>query len=165
MTMERWRPGWGITPWRPLNELEALERRLDDIFGRPLVPSVWRRIPTEERGWTPAIEVFDKEDKFVVKVEVPGIKAEDVDISVVGDTLTIKGEKKAETEVKEDDYYCCERSYGSFYRSIALPSNIDASKIEANYEDGVLEVSLPKAPEIKPKKVAVSAKKKEKASK
>ena len=165
MAMERWRPGWGITPWSPFRELEALERRFDDIFGRPSLPSIWRRIPTEERGWAPAIEVFDREDKFVVKAEVPGIKAEDIDISVVGDILTIKGEKKAETEVKEEDYYCCERSYGSFYRSIALPSDVDANKIEANYEDGVLEVSLPKAPEVKPKKVAVSAKKKEKASK
>ena len=79
--------------------------------------------------------------------------------------MTIKGERKTESEVKEEEYYCCERSYGSFSRSIALPSNVDVNKIEANYEDGVLEVSLPKAPEVKPKKVAVSAKKKEKASK
>jgi len=165
MTMERWRLGWGIIPWRPFRELEALERRFDDIFGRPFMPSNWRRIPMEERDWAPAIEIFEKEDKFVVKAEVPGIKAEDIDVSVVGYTLTIRGEKKAETAVKEEDYYCCERSYGSFHRSIALPSNADANKIEANYEEGVLKVSLPKVPEVKPKKVTVSAKKKEKASK
>jgi len=81
---------------------------------------------------------------------------------LAGDTLTIKGEKKSESEVKEEDYYCCERSYGNFYRSIALPSTVNASKIEANYEGGILEVSLPKAPEVKPKKIAVSAKKTEK---
>jgi HSP20 family protein len=115
--------------------------------------------------WAPAIEVFEKEDKFVVKAELPGMKEEDMDISVADDTLTIKGEKKTESEVKEEDYYCCERSYGSFSHSIALPSNVDAKKIEASYEDGVLEVSLPKAPEVKPKKIAVSAKKKEKTSK
>ena len=114
----------------------------------------------EEIGWAPAIEVFEKEDKFVVKAELPGMKEEDIDVSVVGDTLTIKGEKKAETQVKEEDYYCCERSYGSFFRSIALPSTVDAKKIEASYEDGVLEVSLPKAAEVKPKKISVSAKKK-----
>jgi HSP20 family protein len=118
-----------------------------------------------ERGWAPAIEVFEKEDKFVVKAELPGMKEEDIDVSVVGDTLTIKGERKAESEVKEEDYYCCERSYGSFSRSIALPSSVDAKKIEASYEDGVLEVSLPKAPGVKPRKISVSAKKKEKASK
>ena len=137
-----------------------MQRRFEEIFGRPFLPAVWRRVPSEERGWAPAIEVFEKEDKFVVKAELPGMKEEDIDVSVVGDTLTIKGERKAETEVKEEDYYCCERSYGSFSRSIALPSTVDASKIEASYEDGVLEVSLPKATEAKPKKVTVSAKKK-----
>ena len=151
MVMERWRPGRGLIPWRPFRELEEMERRVEEIFGRPFLPTVWRRLPTEERGWAPPIEVFEKE--------------EDIDVSVVGDTLTIKGERKAETEVKEEDYYCCERSYGSFFRSMALPSTVDAKKVEASYENGVLEVSLPKAPEVKPKKILVSAKKKEKASK
>ena len=160
MAMERWRPGWGISPWRPFRELEEMQRRFEEIFGRPFLPAMWRRVPAEERGWAPAIEVFEKEDKFVVKAELPGMKEEDIDVSVVGDTMTIKGERKAETEVKEEDYYCCERSYGSFSRSIALPSTVDAKKIEASYEDGVLEVSLPKAPEVKPKKVSVSAKNK-----
>ena len=72
-------------------------------------------------------------------------KEEDIDVSAVGDTLTIKGERKAKSEVKEEDHYCCERSYGSFFRSIALPSNINAQKIEATFEDGVLEIR-PKAP-------------------
>jgi len=165
MVMERWRPGRGLIPWRPFRELEEMERRFEDVFGRPFLPAVWRRIPMVEMGWAPAIEVFEKEDKFVVKAELPGMREEDIDVSVVGDTLTIKGERKAESEVKEEDYYCCERSYGSFSRSIALPSSVDAKKIEAGYEDGVLEVSLPKAPEVKAKKVAVSAKKKGKASK
>jgi len=159
MVMERWRPGRGLIPWRPFRELEELERRFEDIFGRPFLPSARRRLPIEERGWAPPIEVFEKEDKFVVKAELPGIKEEDIDVSVVGDTLTVKGERKTETEVKEEDYYCCERSYGSFFRSIALPSTVDAKKIEASYENGVLEVSLPKAAEVKPKKISVSAKK------
>jgi HSP20 family protein len=160
MVMERWRPGRGLIPWRPFRELEEMERRFEDILGRPFLPSVWRRLPIEERGWAPAIEVFEKEDKFVVKAELPGMKEEDIDVSVIGDTLTIKGERKAESEVKEEDYYCCERSYGSFSRSIAVPLNVDTKKIDASFEDGVLEVSLPKAPEVKPKKIAVSAKKK-----
>ena len=160
MAMERWRPGRGIIPWRPFRGLEEMERRFEDIFGQPFLPSVWRRLPIEARGWAPPIEVFEKEDKFVVKAELPGMKEEDIEVSVVGDTLIIKGERRAETEVKEEDYYCCERSYGSFSRLIALPSAVDANKIEASYEDGVLEVSLPKAAEVKPKKITVSAKKK-----
>jgi len=155
MAIERWRPRWGITPWRPSRELEEWERLFDDFFGRsPL------RLPVEERGWMPAVDVFEKEDRFVVKAELPGMKEEDIDVSVVGDTLSIRGEKKTETEVKEEDYYRCERSYGTFYRSIPIPSNVDANKIEASFEDGILEVALPKSAKVKPKKIAVSAKKK-----
>jgi HSP20 family protein len=148
-----------------MSELEELEWRFEDIFGRSFLPTAWGRIPTEQRDWAPTMEVFEKEDKFVVKAELPGMKKEDIDVSVVGDTLIIKGERKAESEVKEEDYYCCERFYGSFFRSIALPSHVEAEKIEASCEDGVLEVSLPKVPEVKPKKISVSTKKKEKSSK
>ena len=93
MVMERWRPGRGLIPWRPLREPEEMERRFEDIFGRPFLPSVWRRIPMVEMGWAPAIEVFEKEDKFVVKAELPGMKEEDIDVSVIGDTLTMKGDE------------------------------------------------------------------------
>ena len=155
MSIERWRPRWGITPWRPFRELEEWDRRFDDLFGRPL----WR-LPVEEKGWMPALDVFEKENEFIVKAELPGIKEDDIHVSVVGDTLSIKGEKKTESEVKEEDYYRSECSYGSFYRSIPLPSNVDANKIEASFEDGVLEVALPKSAKVQPKRVAVSAKKK-----
>jgi HSP20 family protein len=161
MTMERWRPGRGLAPWRPFRELEEMERNFSN-FSWPLFPAVWRRMPALDMGWAPAIEVFEKKDKFVVKAELPGMKEEDIDVSVTGDILTIKGKREAEKEVKEEDYYLCERSYGGFSRSVALPSSVDAKKIEASYDDGVLEVSLPKAPEVKAKKVMVSAKKKEK---
>ena len=164
MVMQRWRSGKGLIPWRPFRELENIEQHFEDVFDRSWLPAVWRRIPSLEMGWAPAVEVFEKEGKFVVKAELPGIKEEDMDISVVDNTLTIKGEKKTESEVKEEDYYCCECSYGSFSRSIALPSNVDAKKIAASYEDGVLGISLPKASEVKPKKISISAKKKEKAS-
>lgn len=155
MAIEIWRPRWGITPWRPFGELEEWERRFDDLFGRPS----WR-LPVEGRGWMPAVDVFEKEDKFVVKAELPGMNEEDIDVLVVGDTLSIKGEKKTETEINEEDYYRCECSYGSFYRSIPLPSTVDADKIVASFADGVLEVALPKSAKVKPKKIAVSAKKK-----
>jgi HSP20 family protein len=159
MVLDRWRPSRGLIPWQPFRAMEEMERRFDEMFGRGFLPSVWRRLPLEERVWAPALDIFEKDDKFVVKAELPGMEEKDIDVSVVGDMLTIKGEKKSETEVKEEDYYCCEHSYGNFYRSISLPSTVDATKIEANYEDGILEVSLPKAPEVKPKKIAISAKK------
>lgn len=155
MAIGRWRPRGGIAPWRPFRDLEEWERRFDDLFGRAL----WR-LPIEERSWMPAVDVFEKEDRFIVKAELPGMKEDNIDVSVVGDTLSIKGEKKTETEVKDEDYYRCERSYGNFYRSIPLPSNIDANKVEASFEDGVLEVNLLKSAKVKPKKIALSAKKK-----
>jgi len=150
MAMERWRP-WGLSTWRPFRELEE---QMEDVFRMPL----WK--PNGEKAWIPAVDVFEKDDKFVVKAELPGMKEEDIEVSVVGETLTIKGEKKTESEVKDEDYYRSERSYGSFFRSIPLPSSVDASKIEADIEDGVLEVTLPKLAAVKPKKIAVSAKKK-----
>ena len=135
-----------------------MERHFEETLGHPFFPPLWRRLPTEERGWAPPIEMYEKEDKFIVKAELPGMKKEEIDISVVGDTLTIKGERKTETEVKEEDYYCCERSYGSFFRSLTVPAAVDTNKIEAAYENGVLEISLPKAPEVKSKKVEISVK-------
>lgn len=165
MTMERWRPRWAVTHWQPFRGFEEMERRFEDMFNRPLWPSRWRHMPAEAMVWAPAIEMFEKEDRYVVKAELPGMEEEDIDVSVTGDILTIKGERKAESEVKDEDYYCCESSYGSFSRSVALPSSVDADKIQANYEQGVLELNLPKMPEVKPKKIAVSAVKKEKTSK
>jgi len=118
-----------------------------------------------EMGWAPAVDVFEKDDRFVVKAELPGMKEKDIDVSVVGNRLTIRGERRAESEVKKEDYYYSERSYGSFSRSIDIPSGVDAKRIEANYDDGVLEIILPKAPGVKPKKVSVSATRKAKAAK
>jgi HSP20 family protein len=102
--------------------------------------------------------MFDRADKVVVKAELPGLKKEDIEISVAGGVLTIKGERKVEEEVKDEDYYCCERFRGTFYRAIQLPTDVETEKIEANYADGILEITLPKVPEVKPKKIEVKVK-------
>jgi HSP20 family protein len=156
MVLERWRPRRGTIPWRPIRELEELQRKFDDFW--PLWSS-WRRFPFETKEWIPAIDLYEKDDSYTAKVELPGMKEEDVDISVIGDRLTIKGEKKAETEIKEENYHRSERSYGSFFRSIDLPSDANTDKIEASFEDGILEVSIPKSATVKPKKITVSSKK------
>ena len=106
MAIERRRPRWGVMPRRAFRDLEEWERRFEDLFGRP-----WT---VEEAGLMPTVDVYEKEDKFVVKAELPGMKEEDIDVSVAGDTLTIKGEKMADTEAEETDYYCRESAYGSF---------------------------------------------------
>jgi HSP20 family protein len=140
-----------INPWR--------SEVLDDLFGRPLVP-MRGPYPSTERWWIPDVDIYDKDGMLVIETDLPGIEEKNVDVSISGDILTIKGEKKAENEVEEKGYYQYERTYGSFSRSVTLPTAVDADKIEANFEDGVLEIHLPKLTEAKPKKVKVSAKKK-----
>jgi HSP20 family protein len=114
--------------------------------------------------WAPAINVVEKENKFVAKVELPGVHEEDVNVMVVGDTLIIEGEKEAESEVKKKGYAYSETSYGSFSRSISIPSIVEADKISANFDKGVLEIDLPKSVEVKPKKVSVTTNKKAKTN-
>jgi HSP20 family protein len=154
--MERWRPGQGLLPRRSLKELDDLRRRLED-FGSFFPTPGW--LPLEAGEWIPAIDMYEQDNKYMVKAELPGMKEDEVDVSVVGDRLTIKGKKKAESEVKEENYYRSERSYGSFFRAIDLPPDADPEKVEANYEDGVLEVVIAKTAAAKPRKVTVGEKK------
>ena len=149
----------GLIPWSIFGEMDEPHRYLDGIFNTPLFPALWRRFPASHDEWFPALDVYEEEDKFVVKAELPGMKEDDVDVSVNGNTLTIKGEKKSETEKKEETYHYSERTFGSFFRSVKIPTNVDGDKIEAHYEHGVLEISLPKLAESKPRKIEVSAKK------
>ncbi|MBF0217148.1 MAG: Hsp20/alpha crystallin family protein [Candidatus Omnitrophica bacterium] len=111
-----------------------------------------------ESAWSPAIDVFDSKDNILVKADIPGMKKEDIEVSVHGDTLSIKGEKKEEKEVKEKDFVKTERFYGSFTRSLRLPSEVDSEKVTATYKDGVLELTLAKREETKPKQIKIEIK-------
>jgi len=105
--------------------------------------------------WGPVVDVVENADSVTVKAELPGIDPKDVDISVSGDTLTIKGEKKEEKEEKGKSFYRVERTYGSFCRSISLPTGVEADKAKADYKDGVLSVTLPKSEKVKAKKIPI----------
>jgi HSP20 family protein len=107
-------------------------------------------------GWTPALDVYDEKENFVVKVELPGLKKEDIDIHLHDGVLTVSGERKHEREVKEGETFRSERYFGRFQRSVALPAPVDAAKVKASYKDGVLTIDLAKAEEAKPKQIAVS---------
>ncbi len=155
MTMERWRP-WAPRVWRPFREMEEMERWMDEVFRR-FTPSIWWRVPAGEVAWMPALEMYEKPNKFVVRAELPGMKKEEIDIHIVGDSLTITGERKTTAEVKDEEYQRCEFCYGKFSRSITLPATINAAKVDATYENGILEISLPKAEEVKPKKIQIKA--------
>ena len=134
------------------NGLARLHNEMDDLFD-----SFFRGLDrpfTGYKAW-PAIDVAEQDEAIIVRAEVPGCKAEDIDISVHGNVLTISGEKKAEQEQKEKGYYYVESTYGSFRRELNLPTDVDAGKIEAVCKEGVLSVTLPKAAKAKAIKVKV----------
>lgn len=136
---------------RNRGELARLHNEMDDLFD-----GFFRGLerPFGRQTW-PALDVAEQDDAIVVRAEVPGCKAEDIDISVYGNTLTISGEKRETKEQKDKNYYHTESVYGSFRREVGLPSEVDAAKVEATCKDGVLSITLPKAAKSKAVKVQV----------
>jgi len=140
------------TPWAPVDRLASLRDEMDRIFD-----FAW---PTRDSGlfsgWSPALDVHDEKDDFVVLVELPGMKKEDISLTIHDGALTVSGERKQEREQSEGHSFRSERYFGKFQRSVTLPAAVDASKVKATYKDGVLTVHLPKAEEAKPKQIAVN---------
>ncbi len=144
-----------LTRWEPVREMmtlrEAMDRLFDDAFTRPL--------NVRDGGWSaPAIDMYQTDNEVVVKAAIPGFKADDVQINVTGDVLTLRGEMKHEEEKKDKAWHIREQRWGSFERSITLPTDVKADKASADFEDGVLTITLPKAEEVKPKTITVKAK-------
>jgi HSP20 family protein len=148
-----------IERWHPFTELMSLRQAMDRLFEDSFVrPS--RALETIGELAAPALDVYQTPSEVVVKAALPGVKPEDVNIDITGDTLTVKGQSKAEQEVKREDYLYQERRYGAFSRSVVLPSGLKSDKAEATMEDGVLTLTIPKAEEVKPKAIKVKAKEK-----
>jgi HSP20 family protein len=106
--------------------------------------------------WTPAVDIHETGDGFVIKAELPGVSKDDVSVDVHQNTLTLRGQRKHEADVKQDKYHRVERAYGSFQRSFVLPTVVDQEKVQATYKDGVLELHLPKSEVAKPKRIAIN---------
>jgi len=140
-----------LTRWDPFQEMLNLRRTVDRLFDNVGTDHEW----AQPGMWGLAVDVVENKDDFVVKASVPGINPDDLDISYADDTLTIKGEIKSDNEVKENQYHLRERHYGSFARSVTLPTKIKGDAIEASYQNGVLTMLLPKAEEVKPKSIAI----------
>jgi len=109
-------------------------------------------------GWTPALDVYEDKDQFVVKAELPGMKRDDIEVSLHDGSLTISGERKSEQESKESGVYRSERYFGRFQRTLDLPTGVADDKVKAEYRDGILSITLPKVEEAKPKHITVSVK-------
>lgn len=141
-----------IVRWDPFHEIVSLRDAMDRLFQESFIRPSSRMLGRE--GAFP-LDVYETDNEFVVKASLPGMKPEDVEITMTGDLLTIKGETKVEEEVKQDNYYLQERKYGSFVRSVTIPVPVKADKADARFENGILTLTLPKAEEVKPRTIRV----------
>jgi HSP20 family protein len=148
-----------VVRWEPFNEMvslrDAVNRLFEDSFIRP---DAWP-MPFDGGGLSLPTDMIETKDSVIVKMSAPGVKPEDIDISVVGDTLTIKGETKSEGQFEEGSYIRKERHFGAFQRTLSLPASVAPDKAKAEFENGVLTLTLPKAEEAKPKPIKVTTKK------
>jgi len=146
-----------IIPWKPFGgELSSLRQEMDRLWDRFVGESPLARRITGD--WWPTVDVSEAKDNFIIKAELPGMDDKDVSVTISGDVLTIKGEKKKEEEEKDEHHYRAERYYGSFQRSFQLPSSVKTDKIEADFDKGILKVTLPKVEEAKKKEVKIKVK-------
>lgn len=142
-----------------MKEMEGMRRDMERLFEEFFEPSARRRrwwpTPAEAGAIVPNINVYDRKNEIVLKAELPGVEKDNIALAITKDSITLKGESKKDEEVKEEDYYSREISYGSFARTISLPAEVDGEKAKASFKNGVLEVVLPKKEEAKPKEIKV----------
>jgi HSP20 family protein len=141
-----------ITRWDPFREVVALQNRFNTLF-RDMKESEG---PLTTASFVPAVDIYEDDKKVVLKLEVPGIEEKDLDVRVENNILTVKGERKFESEEKEENFHRIERSYGSFYRAFTLPSTVDTEHVDAKYTAGVLRLELKKKAEAQPKQIKVN---------
>jgi len=142
-----------LVRWDPFQQLVAMNNRLNRTINDPYTP----RTEDAFGAWAPPVDIFEKDDHLVIRAEIPGVQKEDMYVGIENSVLTLHGERKQETEVKEENAYRMERVYGTFTRSFTLPTTVDGAKVTATYKDGVLEVTVPKAETAKPKRVEIKA--------
>lgn len=139
----------------PFGRLAALQGSSFDRLFEDTFSHLWGEGP-ERSSWAPAVDIVETEDAVLLRADLPGVDPKKVDIQVHDNVLTLRGERKFESEAREDNYHRVERSYGSFTRSFTLPRTVDATRVEATYKLGVLEVRIPKRPEAKPRQIKVT---------
>jgi HSP20 family protein len=141
-----------ITRWDPFREFSSLQDRMNRLFRESQGPE--ESLATS--SFAPPVDVYEDEHNVTLKIEVPGIDEQDIDVRIENNVLTVHGERKFEKEEKEQNYRRVERQYGSFTRTFTLPTTVDAEKVSANYDKGILKIALPKKAEAKPKQIKVN---------
>jgi HSP20 family protein len=152
MAMERWRPFGAADRWEPFRNVSDIQgevnRLFDSLLGR-------QAMGPNARAWLPAIDMHETKDDLVLNVELPGVSEKDVTVSITGDLLTIKGERRWSDEAKGRQSLHTERVYGQFERLVQLPMAVQGDKVKAGYRDGVLTITLPKSEELKPREIKI----------
>lgn len=143
-----------LVRWDPFKEIERLQKEINRIFDNSMNTNKEHAMGV----WYPAVDIYEDPERVVISADLAGIDPRDVELNIEGDTLTIKGERKFEHEDKKDNYVRVERAYGTFMRTFTIPEYVDKDKISAEYEKGMLNITLPKKPESQPKKIKVSVK-------
>lgn len=141
-----------INRWDPFRELSVLQDRINKMFSEQMGREGER---TSSRTWAPVVDIVESENDLIVRAEIPGMNRDDIDIEVTADSLTIRGERKFDDENKER-YIRVERPYGPFERAFSIGVPVQPDKVRATYQNGILEVVVPKAEEVKPKKISIS---------
>ena len=150
MAMERWRPFGTMERWDPFHDMQTeMNRQFDNWTGRPASTGLG------DRMWLPAVDVQETKDDIVLSFDIPGVSEKDVQVTMIGDLLTVKGERRFDRESTENSVHRVERLYGKFERSVQLPFAVQGDKIKATYREGVLTVKLPKADELKPREIKI----------
>lgn len=144
-----------LVKWDPFNELEEMSNRLNRIFGRSAVPAATGSEMLKVADWTPSADIQETDNAYLIKAEIPGVKKEDVKVTVEDGVLTIRGERKAEREETGKKFHRIERSYGSFLRSFRMPDGVDEAAAKAEFKDGMLNVTLPKSEKARAKAVNI----------
>lgn len=143
--------------WDPFDELALLRNRMDRLINR--MSDEFEESPTVAK-WAPTTDVLETKDSLIIRAELPGMTEKDINVEVENGVLTIAGERKFDEETKEKNYHRIERAYGKFVRTLTLPTNVDSETIKATFNEGLLELTIPKKEESKPKKISFEVKKK-----
>ena len=144
-----------LVRWNPMRAMSLLDNHFSRFFSDPFFPAEMAGGEGSLNVWHPAVDIFEKDDKLVIKAELPGMDKKDISLDIHNDVLTLRGERKYENEVKEENFYRKEMSRGSFVRSFSLPGDSDAERIQAEFKDGILTVEVPKSETRKPKQITV----------
>jgi HSP20 family protein len=145
-----------IVRWNPTRDLMQMREEMDRLFGQFLRRGEGEEATWGQGMWAPPVDIYETDDAFMLKAELPGFTKDDVNIEVHENRLIIRGERKRETEAKEDQYHRLERAYGRFERAFWLPTTVDAEHIQASFKNGILEMRLPKSERAKPKQIPIT---------